>query len=82
MIAQIKDPYDFEKVVAYYFEQQGYEVIMPPANTKGYDIELKKGQDCIALQVKNHKAKCNVAQIQKFQNFLELGLKFKPSFFS
>ncbi|MEO0407764.1 MAG: hypothetical protein AAF289_10465 [Cyanobacteria bacterium P01_A01_bin.135] len=42
MIAQIKNPYDFEKVVAHYFEQQGYEVIMPPANTKGYDIELVK----------------------------------------
>ncbi len=39
MIAQIKDPFDFEKVVALSFEQQGYEVIMPPANTKGYDIE-------------------------------------------
>lgn len=74
MIAQIKDPFDFEKVVAYYFEQQGYEVIMPPANTKGYDIELHKENDRIAVQVKNHRAKCNVAQIQKFQSFLELPL--------
>ena len=74
MIAQIKDPYDFEKVVAHYFEQQGYKVIMPPANTKGYDIELHQGDDRIAVQVKNHKAKCNVAQIHKFQNFLELPL--------
>ena len=83
MIAQIKDPFDFETVVAHYFEQQGYEVIMPPANTKGYDIELKKGNDCIAVQVKNHKAKCNVAQIQKFQNFLELPLanKFNKGWF-
>ncbi|MEM9506582.1 MAG: hypothetical protein AAGA16_02725 [Cyanobacteria bacterium P01_E01_bin.35] len=40
--AQIKDPYGFEKVVAHYFEQQGYEVIMPSPNTKGYDIELVK----------------------------------------
>lgn len=74
MIAQIKDPSDFETVVALHFEKQGYEVIMPPANTKGYDIELKKSNDCIAVQVKNHKAKCNVAQIRKFQNFLELPL--------
>lgn len=83
MIAQIKDPFDFEKVVALSFEQQGYEVIMPPANTKGYDIELRKGNDCIAVQVKNHKAKCNVAQIQKFQNFLELPLadKFTKGWF-
>lgn len=83
MIAQIQDPFDFETVVAHYFEQQGYEVTMPPANTKGYDIELKKENDCIAVQVKNHKAKCNVAQIQKFQNFLELPLadKFNKGWF-
>lgn len=77
MVAQIKDPYDFEKVVALYFEQQGYEVIMPTANTRGYDIELRKKNECIAVQVKNHKAKCNVAQILKFQNFLELPLAAK-----
>ena len=83
MIAQIQDPFDFEKVVAHYFEQQGYEVIMPPANTKGYDIELKKENDCIAVQVKNHRARCNVAQIQRFQNFLELPLadKFNKGWF-
>ena len=83
MIAQIKDPFDFETVVAHYFEQQGYEVVMPPANTKGYDIELKKENNCIAVQVKNHRAKCNVAQIQKFQNFLELPLadKFNKGWF-
>lgn len=83
MIAQIKDPSDFEKVIAFYFKQQGYEVIMPPANTRGYDIELKKEGDCIAVQVKNHRARCNVAQIQKFQNFLELplGNKFNRGWF-
>ena len=83
MVAQIKDPFDFETVVAHYFEQQGYEVIMPPLNTKGYDIELKKENDCIAVQVKNHRAKCNVAQIQRFQNFLELPLadKFNKGWF-
>ncbi len=47
---------------------------MPPDNTRGYDIELKRGNDCIAVQVKSHRAKCNVAQIRKFQNFLELPL--------
>ena len=83
VIARIKDPHDFERVVALYLEQQGYEVIMPPANTKGYDIELKKGNEYIAVQVKNHQARCNVAQIQKFQNFLELPLanKFNHGWF-
>ena len=74
MVAQairIQDPSDFEKVVALSFKQKGYEIIMPPANTKGYDIELRKDGECIAVQVKNHKARCNVAQVNKFKNFLE-----------
>jgi chromosome partitioning protein len=74
---KINDPSDFERFVALTFKKSGYEVIMPPANTRGYDIELRKNQDCIAVQVKNHKAKCNVAQIEKFQNFLELPLASK-----
>lgn len=83
MIARIQDPLDFEKVVACYFEKQGYEVVMPPTNTRGYDIELRKNNSCIAVQVKNHKAKCNIAQIRKFQAFLELPLadKFDQGWF-
>ncbi len=80
MVAQrirIKDPSDFEKFVAVSFKKQGYEIILPPANTKGYDIELRKDGECIAVQVKNHKAKCNVAQVTKFQNFLELPIASK-----
>jgi chromosome partitioning protein len=73
----ITNPFDFEKIVALQFQRLGYVVIMPPANTRGYDIELRKDQDCIAVQVKNHKAKCSVAQIEKFQNFLELPLASK-----
>ncbi len=74
---KMNDPSDFEKFVAITFKQSGYEVIMPPANRRGYDIELHKNQECIAVQVRNHKARCSVAQIQKFQNFLELPLASK-----
>jgi chromosome partitioning protein len=71
---RISDPLDFEKFVALTFKRLGYEVIMPPANMRGYDIELTKGQERIAVQVKNHRVRCNVAHIQRFQDFLELPL--------
>lgn len=71
------DPTDFEKHVALLFKKEGYEVTMPPYPTKGYDIELQRGDERIAVQVKNHKAKCNVAYIQKFLDFLELPLAAK-----
>jgi chromosome partitioning protein len=74
---RITDPNDFEKFVALKFQESGYKVVMPPTNTQGYDIELHKNDECIAVQVKNHKAKCNVAQIEKFQGFLELPLASK-----
>jgi chromosome partitioning protein len=74
---KINDPTDFEKFVAIKFKESGYKVIMPSLNTQGYDIELHKDDECIAVQVKNHKAKCNLAQIQKFQDFLELPLASK-----
>ena len=75
MIAQairIKNPSDFEKVVALFFQRQGYEITLPPANTKGYDIELRKNGECIAVQVKNYSAKVRTAQVIRFQHFLEL----------
>lgn len=58
-------------------------MILPSTNTKGYDIELRKNNECIAVQVKNHKAKCNIAQIQKFQSFLEqpIASKFTQGWF-
>lgn len=74
---RITDPTDFEKFIALKFKEAGYKVIMPPTNTQGYDIELHKDDECIAVQVKNHKAKSNVAQIEKFQGFLELPLASK-----
>jgi chromosome partitioning protein len=72
------DPTDFEKHAALLFKKEGYEVTIPTApNTRGYDIELQKGVERIAVQVKNHKAKCSVAQVQRFLDFLELPLAAK-----
>ncbi|MEN9844826.1 MAG: hypothetical protein RLZZ612_2655 [Pseudomonadota bacterium] len=62
---------DFERFVGLYFQKLGYEVIMPPTNNKGYDIELRLGDLCIAVQVKNQKIKCNIAQVEKFISFME-----------
>jgi chromosome partitioning protein len=67
-------PQDFEKVIASLFRQMDFTCIMPAANTQGYDIEVKKGDKVFAVQVKKHKAKINIAQLEKFQHFLTLPL--------
>ena len=80
---RIEDPLDFEKHVAMQCQRLGYEVSLPEKNTKGYDIKLVKKNEVIAVQVKNHKAKSNVSQLSKFQEFLELpiGSEFTSGWF-
>ncbi len=67
-----EDPYEFEKHVARQCEDLGYEVIMPPANQPGYDIELVKGKERIAVQVKCYRARCPISALNRFLDFLEL----------
>jgi chromosome partitioning protein len=83
MSVTFENPYDFEKHIAFLFSQKGFKVTLPPANTKGYDIELERGGKCFAVQVKNHKAKVNVASLEKFQDFLTSSLadKFDTGYF-
>ena len=45
---------------------------MPEKNKRGYDIEISKGPEKIAVQVKNYKRKCNLGQLTKFIEFLDL----------
>ena len=80
---RIEDPLDFEKHVAMQCQKLGYEVVLPEKNIKGYDIKLKKEGKTIAVQVKNHKAKSNISQLSKFQEFLELpiGSEFTSGWF-
>jgi chromosome partitioning protein len=54
------------------FKANGCEVIMPPANTKGYTFETKKGGDCVAVLVTEHRARDTVAHVEKFQEYLGL----------
>jgi chromosome partitioning protein len=69
---RMENPYDFEKFVAIQCKAMGYEIVMPEANQKWYDIVLTKGREQIAVQVKNHKAKSNISQLQQFLSFLDL----------
>lgn len=79
----IEDPLDFEKHVAMQCQKLGYKIVLPQKNVKGYDIKLIKEDQIIAVQVKNHKAKSNVSQLSKFQEFLELpiGSEFTTGWF-
>ena len=63
---------DFTKGVIALLEKTGYVATIPDHETKGYDFELTRNADTIAVCLKQHKSKVSIAQIQKFQSFLEL----------
>lgn len=65
-----KDP-DFKTAVLLHFEQDGWTATLASPNTLGYDIELVRGSECVAVQVKPQRAKVHAGQLEKFIDFLE-----------
>jgi len=63
---------DFEEDIVSLFEKTGYTVLIPHPESKGYDFELTRDCEAIAVCVKKHKTKVSIAQILKFQSFLDL----------
>ena len=52
-------------------QSDGYQITTPDS-PKGYTLEAKRGSDSVAVLVKEHKAKANVAHIAQFQDYLGL----------
>jgi chromosome partitioning protein len=66
-----ESPQAFKKVIQSLFQKEGWEVFQPPLNAVGFDLEVVKNWESIAVQIKNHKAKVNLGQIERFRHFLE-----------
>ncbi len=52
-------------------QARGYQVTTPD-NPKGYTFEASKGGDCVAVLLKEHKAKANISHVRQFQDYLGL----------
>jgi len=63
-------PEEFEKYLTNKFQDEGYEVVLPASDKKGYEFELRQRSQTIAVQVKYYTGKCNIAQIEKFLHYL------------
>ncbi len=70
-MSQVDPPSDFEKVLISLFEQEGWKATMAPPGSKGYDIELERDGECVAVQVRQQRAKTHAGQLEKFIDFLE-----------
>jgi chromosome partitioning protein len=63
---------DFEQTIMLLLAKAGWAVKMPPANMKGYDMEAIRGDDTVAIHLRNYRVPVKVPQIEKFLEFLEL----------
>jgi len=81
-----QNPDQFEdQVKAILEEKYGYEVIKPPKNNFGYDLEIiRPGRKSIAVQVKRYKIPVNKSHVKKFINYMRsaiAGSNFSEGFF-
>ena len=79
---QFENDSDFKKVIQQRFEQDGWTTTLALPDTIGYDIELTRDSECVAVQVKHQRAKVHAGQLEKFIDFLErpAGAKFTRGF--
>jgi chromosome partitioning protein len=68
--SSLNDPEEFESYLAKLFQSEGYEVVLPPADRRGYEFELRRKSSSIAVQAKAYAGKCSIAHIEKFLHFL------------
>ncbi len=65
------DPEEYKDVVSKLLSRYGYKISPPAFGSRGYMLEVEKNGRKFAVLLKNHKVKCNVAQIEKFLDLLE-----------
>lgn len=66
-------PDRFEDLVKLLLEEKyGYQVIKPPKNTFGYDLEIVRNGKSIAVQVKKFKRPVPRPRVQQFMEFMGL----------
>jgi chromosome partitioning protein len=66
-------PEDFRRFIGLCYQNAGYELILPPAETRGYDLELRKEGEIIAVQAANRRLPVNVAMVREFLDYLDTG---------
>jgi chromosome partitioning protein len=65
------DPEQYAEIVAKMLARYGYTVSLPPEGSRSHTLEVEKEGRRFAVLLKNHKAKCNLAQIEKFLDFID-----------
>ncbi len=65
------DPEQYAELVSRMLTRYGFTVHLPPEGNRGHSFEIEREGKRFAVLLKNHKAKCNVAQVEKFLDLLD-----------
>jgi chromosome partitioning protein len=66
------DPEQYADLVSKMLTRYGFAVSLPPDGSRSHTLEIVRDGKRFAVLLKNHKAKCNVAQVEKFMDFLDV----------
>jgi chromosome partitioning protein len=66
----LEKPSEIERMALFLLRREGYTAQLAVQTQKNYDLELFKPGERVAVQVRNHRAKVHLGQIEKFLDFL------------
>lgn len=66
----LEKPSEIERMALFLLRREGFSAQLAAQTQKNYDLELYKPGERIAVQVRNHRAKVHLGQIEKFLDFL------------
>lgn len=66
----LEKPSEIERVALFLLRREGFSAQLAAQTQKNYDLELYKPGERVAVQVRNHRAKVHLGQIEKFIDFL------------
>lgn len=66
----LEKPSEIERMALFLLRREGFSAQLAAQTQKKYDLELYKPGERLAVQVRNHRAKVHLGQIEKFLDFL------------
>ena len=66
----LEKPSEIERMALFLLRREGFSAQLASQTQKNYDLELFKPGERVAVQVRNHRAKAHLGQIEKFLDFL------------
>lgn len=66
----LEKPSEIERMALFLLRREGFSAQLAAQTQKNYDLELYKPGERLAVQVRNHRAKVHLGQVEKFLDFL------------